>query len=176
LSGFGVSDIYAILVAQYPSTPFAERAAALRAALTGDEPTPTDTVAAVPAPTTTPGVRPGAAAVGLIGDAAIDPAAGGFTWRVARVPTGLGARALLRNFQRRGFRTGATVDVGEDGTPIYSVVVGQFGTIEDAEQARSDLPVTGLGSELELTPVDGLVLLTEEQLLIEPPTAQPSAD
>ncbi len=170
---FGVVDLYTVLIERYPGTPYADRAAALRAAMTQDEGAVTadDSVAGAPTPPRPgEGARPTAATSGLMGDAAIDPAQRGFTWRVARVPTGLAARALLRNFQRRGFRTAATVDVDDEGQPVYSVIVGQFTSLEDAESVRGGLPVTGLGAELEILPLETLVLVDETQLLAEPTT------
>jgi hypothetical protein len=166
-----VADLYALLIARYSGTPYAERAAELRAPLVeGEEGAPPPDSAGAPPPAAGPGGRPTDAHTGLMGDAAIDPALRGFTWRVARVPTGLAARALLRNFQRRGFRTAATVDLGDDGQPVYSVIVGQFMTLEDAESVRDGLPVTGLGAELEVLPLETLVLVDEAQLMADPPT------
>jgi hypothetical protein len=166
---FGLDDLYAVLVTRYPDTPYAERANAIRAALSGEVAAPAaDSAGAAPPTPTTGPQRPGAAAAGLMGEDMIDPAQGGFTWRVARVPTPLGARALLRNFRRRGFRTAVNVDVASDGQPFYGVVVGQFESLEDAESVRDGLPVSGLGAGVEILPVEGMVFVEEEQLTETP--------
>jgi len=172
-SGFGVADLYAVLVARYPGTPFADRASELRAALVDTGDTLPDSAGAPGArpPPAPSDARPGAAAASLMGEQPIDPALGGFTWRVARVPTPLGARALLRNFHRRGFRSAVNVDVASDGQSFYGVVVGQFDTLEDAEAARGSLPVGGLGADLAILPIESMVLIEEERLTGEGPAA-----
>ncbi len=101
---------------------------------------------------------------GLSGTAPLNAEFGGYSWRVAALPSPLAAAALLRNFARREIRAGVVRENGAGGEPLYVVLLGQFASTDEAIAARADLPSTGVGRDLRVVNIYGLDLLTDQEL------------
>ena len=156
------------LATRYPGTPYAERALALATALPLPDPTEPvapDSLASEPEPEPdasdvplADGERPDApaaaadpaSAAGLRGDTPLDPSDGGFTWRVQRVTLADEAASMVTVLRGAGYRVATLRD--EAGVVV---VLGQFGTQEAAEAARSGLPAWAQ-IRGEVIPMEGL--------------------
>jgi len=124
-------DVLTWLEERYASATTTATVTAMRAALQQRIlPAPAPDSAATPdveAPPTPPS--------GLTGTEPIDPASGGFTWRVLTVTSEadatLGIDGIVGRFRRAIVTDGA----------LFYVVLGQFETMEAAEAARGELPL-----------------------------------
>ncbi|MEM6328249.1 MAG: hypothetical protein AAF791_14130, partial [Bacteroidota bacterium] len=146
-SGPTVEDVLVLLEQVAPRTPFATRAAAMRAALA---PPPPEAEAA----DAEPAAEIAEGQYGLDGDLPIDPALGGFAWRAQRIPSALMLASLLRTLNGRGIRAAAIAD--GDG---YRLILGQFASRPDAFAVRGDLPDEVQAAQASIIPLDGLTLL-----------------
>jgi len=190
VSGPTLGALYARVEAEYPETGYADRALTLREAYEAARPTDAAADSSNAAETDKPdeplagdlelgeaeGVAPPlpdfdvpvapdapAEAWGLQGDQPINTRWGGVAWRVASVPSPLAAQSLARGLRRRGYRTAITTDEGPEGS-LFILLVGQFASIADGEAARSELPPAGVGRDLRLVPISGMILLDEAAL------------
>ncbi len=158
-------DLYQIIESRYAGTQYAQRAHALRQGLlrgygdgiAGDDPSVGESGVNEPEEPELDGDY------GVRGTVPLNPEIGGFTWKVASVPSSLAAISMLRNFSDGGFRAGAS-ETQNNGRAVYSLLIGQFASEEDAEAARSLLPATGVGRDLVVVSMDGMTLLAIEDL------------
>lgn len=100
------------------------------------------TATETPAPDTEPPAEPTepvASADPLRSQAAIDPAAGGFSWVVGSELSREPAERRVAEFREQGLRAGVIAEEAA-GRTRYRVALGQFESIEQAESFRSDLP------------------------------------
>lgn len=177
---FGVAALYRLLQAHYPDTPYATQASTLLAALERDPAQDgaedaTDVVRVDPSTVLTDEAQPGASlpaefveaapegTFALSGDLPLNTAIGGYSWRVAALPSPLAARALLRNYDRRGIRAGVTLESGDQGD-LYVILLGQFASTDDAVAARGDLPTTGIGRDIRIVDIYGFDLIDPQDL------------
>ncbi|GEM_PF-4441277 len=75
----------------------------------------------------------------LRGPAGIIRERGGYTWVVASVASREKAEEIAARYRAQGYRTGV-LEGRVQGRPIYRVGIGQFASIEEAQQARRELP------------------------------------
>ncbi len=165
-ASFTLRSHFASVAARYPGTPYAERAQALAAALPAPvaapdspalpdplvppgPPAPSDSLGAPGAPLAAGGTEradsggdpvsePAAAGSAILrSEEPLDPAGGGFTWRVQQATLAAEADALVAVLVEAGFQAATLVN---DDSGEVVVGVGRFETDEEAENARGDLP------------------------------------
>jgi TolA-binding protein len=178
-------DLYRLVEARYPDSPYAERARARRQALlalqgvpdegppAGEGETPeaphAPPVTGLPAAPADAGLPPEIVALvppetfGLEGAAPLNTDVGGYTWRVAGAPDALTALTLLRTYAGRGLRAAITEEQGERGAG-YVLLAGQFASVADAEAVRDLLPPVDVAEPLRVVALGGLRLLDEADL------------
>ena len=171
--GIGLIDLYRVIEARYPETEYAARAEASRTILeiemglvaVSDEQVSDAETVADDGPSLPQTLVDGApeGTFGLLGSNPFDMVIGGFSWRVAAVPSPLAAQALLNNFLQQDYRAAATIEQSERGE-IYVLLIGQFPSEAAARTARNDLPSTGVGRNLEVVSLEGLSLITANDL------------
>ncbi len=170
----GLTDLYRIIETRYPSTEYAARASARRAAYDAVYAPQSDVFEAVEdsveverdVMASLPQEVVDAAAEGtfaLTGEVPLDTNLGGFSWKVASVPSPFAAGAMLRNFAERGLRA-AVFQETTDNRVLYVLLLGQFASVADAEASSGDLPTTGVGRDVEIVPIFELALLSAEDL------------
>ncbi|MEM1057512.1 MAG: tetratricopeptide repeat protein [Bacteroidota bacterium] len=147
-----VDDVLALVTRLAPGTPYARRAAALRGALAPEPDTPDEGAEAESG-------APDGFVFGLEGEIAIDPAAGGFTWRAQQIPSPLAVAVTLNALSRRGIRAGVIRD--GDG---FRLIVGQFESRPEAFGVRADLPTEVEAANASIIPLDGLEVLSADDL------------
>lgn len=172
-----LSNLYLVIQERYPGTNFAQRASQLRSALLSNTSTttgePSETNGTIPSPDSTDsGGRSLPEAVinsapegtfGLYSGRPMDPVIGGFSWKVATVPSPLAARALLNNFRSEGLKAEVTMQEGDRGT-VYVLLLGQYPSEQVAEEGRDELPSTGVGRNVEIVSLGELVFVSPEEL------------
>ena len=151
-----LSELYASIETDFPGTPFAARARALRGALNNLLPE-SETVSADSA---------GAAALPVDDtplrlDEPIQLLKGTFTWSVFNSREREEADALLALLAESGYRTALYSEQRATGL-LYHVVVGQFATQEEAEAVRPALETVPSTDSYRLIPIQ----VTNE---LEPP-------
>ena len=181
-ASFTLRHYLAALAGLYPGTPYAPRALALAATLPRPEapapgapaPEPSASVplpselpadaassqgavaqtSPAPEPVPSPRAVPVATPVGagLRGAEPLDPAAGGFTWRVLRVTLAEEAMPVVGLLAGSGYRAAVLED---EATGETVVAVGRFDTAEAAAAVRTELPAWAQ-VRAEVVPLDGL--------------------
>ena len=178
-ASFTLRHHLAALALRYPGTPYAARALALAVTLPAPErpaleppgtspdstssPSPSpqtppvvaESPAPSPAPAGAPSPDPGAppsTSEGVRGEDPVDPARGGYTWRVQRVTLVEEALPLVDLLIDQGYRSAALQD---EATGETLVAVGQFDTAEAAEAVRTELPAWAQ-VRAEVVPLAGL--------------------
>ncbi|OZC03734.1 tetratricopeptide repeat protein [Rubricoccus marinus] len=152
-TGPTVMDVLALVEERAPSTPYAQRAATLRAGLT-----PSSEAEASESAPAASGAAPGT--YGFEGRDALNASLGGFTWRAQRIPDTASAYTILADYLSRSIRAAAV----RDGD-AYRIVVGQFETRPDAFGVREDLPAEVQGAGASIVPLTDLVLLGLDDLI-----------
>jgi cellulose synthase operon protein C len=175
-----VETLYASIEADFPGTPYAERARALRQAVEEHrlaylasrqvevppepEPDPDALEPEAPEPPPREGLPeplPPADAAGtfepsdLRGDDPLDAEAGGYTWVVLRTPRPLEAQNRIVAFHNRGYRTALLVRQGEAEEESL-ILIGQFPTEAEALAAREALPLGSDPTAITLLALDGV--------------------
>lgn len=169
--------LYASIEEDYPGTPYAERARAIRTALTerfptvverrpvaGDSLATGDSLAAeAPAGSgVTAGPMEGPGTEELLGSR-VRPDRGGFTWVVYSSNQRLEAEPVVRALGDLGYRSGLYVE--RAGGVTFHVLAGQFATEEEAEAARAVLPSVRGAAAPYVLPLEG------KERWIQPPRA-----
>ena len=173
-SSADILDLYEVIVALYPETEYAVAAEERRSELargliaiqqpeaeeSGPDDGQQDDGPSLPQ-SIIDSAPPGT--FSLRGTEPFDQAIGGFSWRVAAVPSPLAAQALMRNFVEEGYRTSATIEESARGQ-VYVLLLGQFASEAEAEASRNDLPRTGVGRNIEIIRIEDLVLMSAADL------------
>ena len=172
-----LDDYLAALVARYPGTAAAERAAALRSALPQPEPEVPDAPAETDAPDDP---EPPVATVdpfadepvyGYRGGRPIDLARGGFTWLTQQIPDPTAAQAVADAYGELGYRSGVFLRGAQ-----FVVVVGQFETEADADNTIEEFPDGIELDEVEVVALDALAEPVGDAQGDEPDAAPPADD
>ncbi len=103
---------------------------------------------------------------GLRGDADIDLAAGGYTWKVLIAGSERMARNQMLALHNTGFRAAMT-PLPESGRDHYAILVGQFPSENEADLASGGLPQGVDRNVLEIIPLEpSMTLVTASDLAI----------
>ena len=160
--------LYASIEEDYPGTRYAERARAIRVALTEEYPraaAPQGSDAGIAADslgapeeapaTVTAGPEDAPGAEGLRGGSAVRADQGGYTWIVFSAPARLEVEPVVLDLADLGYQAALYLERGAEGI-VFHALVGQFATEEEAEAARAALPQVQGAAAPRLLPLEGI--------------------